>query len=67
MSFATLKKKSGKFQNLTKEIEKLNSSGKQTDERLWKPGVDKSGNGFAILRFIPQEQSEELPLSLIHI
>ena len=61
MSFATLKKKSGKFQNLTKEIEKLNSSGKQTDERLWKPGVDKSGNGFAILRFIPQEQSEELP------
>ena len=42
MSFATLKKKSGKFQNLTKEIEKLNSSGKQTDERLWKPGVDLS-------------------------
>tara|TARA_B100000029_G_scaffold321233_1_gene313660 strand:- start:6575 stop:7510 length:936 start_codon:yes stop_codon:yes gene_type:complete len=61
MSFATLKKSSGKFQNLTKEIEKLNSSGKQTDERLWKPGVDKSGNGFAIIRFLPQENADDLP------
>lgn len=54
MSFSSLKKSSGKFADLTKEINKMNSNGKQSDDRLWKPGVDKSGNGFAIIRFVPQ-------------
>ena len=61
MSFASLKKSSGSFSTLTKEIEKLNGSGKQADDRLWKPGVDKSGNGFAIIRFLPQATEGELP------
>ena len=55
MAFADLKKKSGKFANLTKEIEKMSSGGKKVDERFWKPQVDKAGNGFAVI------------LSLIHI
>ena len=31
------------------------------DERLWKPEVDKSGNGYAVLRFLPAIKGEELP------
>ena len=32
-----------------------------TDERLWKPELDKSGNGYAVLRFLPAVHGEELP------
>lgn len=32
-----------------------------TDERLWKPVVDKSGNGYAVVRFLPAPSGEELP------
>ena len=31
------------------------------DERLWKPVMDKTGNGFAIIRFLPAPEGEELP------
>ena len=58
MSFASLKKASSAgntFARLTKEIEKLNQpqAGSGADERLWKPELDKSGNGYAVIRFIP--------------
>ena len=32
-----------------------------TDERLWKPQLDKSGNGYAVIRFLPQCDNENLP------
>ena len=53
MSFASLKKASkagGTLSKLTQEIEKLNQpqSGGGADERLWKPELDKSGNGYAV-------------------
>ena len=31
------------------------------DERLWKPELDKSGNGYAVIRFLPACQNEDLP------
>ena len=31
------------------------------DERLWKPQVDKAGNGYAVIRFLPAPKGEELP------
>ena len=31
------------------------------DDRIWKPERDKSGNGFAIIRFLPQPEGEDLP------
>ena len=31
------------------------------DERLWKPELDKTGNGFAIIRFLPAVKGEDLP------
>jgi hypothetical protein len=57
MSFSDLKKQS-KLGSLTsklvKEIEKQNKSqGGSGDDRLWKPEVDKAGNGYAVIRFLP--------------
>ena len=47
MSFSNLKKQSS-LGNLTaklvKEVEKLNTNS-NSDDRLWKPELDKSGNG----------------------
>ena len=63
MSFATLKKNSNSsFEKLTRELEKVASTEKNTgDDRLWKPELDKSGNGYAVIRFLPPPEGEELP------
>ena len=63
MSFAALKKNSNSsFDKLTQELEKISSSEKSGgDNRLWKPELDKSGNGYAVIRFLPAPDSEELP------
>lgn len=54
-NFATLKKSSNVLDRLNKELEKLNApaSEKQQDTRFWQPEVDKSGNGVAVIRFLP--------------
>ena len=31
------------------------------DERLWKPELDKTGNGYAVLRFLPAVEGENMP------
>lgn len=31
------------------------------DDRFWQPQVDKAGNGYAVIRFLPAAQGEELP------
>ena len=65
MSFSDLKKQSrlgNLTSKLTKEIEKMNTNGSNSaDERLWKPEVDKAGNGYAVIRFLPAPNGEELP------
>ena len=64
MSFADLKKQS-KLGSLTaklvKEVEKMNTGGGSSDDRLWKLDVDKSGNGYAVIRFLPAPNGEDLP------
>ena len=64
MSFADLKKQS-KLGSLTaklvKEVEKMNNNGTSGDDRLWKLDVDKSGNGYAVIRFLPAPNGEDLP------
>tara|TARA_R100000152_G_C6781803_1_gene217196 strand:+ start:2306 stop:3166 length:861 start_codon:yes stop_codon:yes gene_type:complete len=63
MSFASLKKQSSLGSltaKLVKEVEKTNSANKG-DERLWKPEVDKAGNGYAVIRFLPAPDGEDLP------
>ena len=64
MSFADLKKqsRSGSLtEKLIKKVEKLNSGGGSSDDRFWKPEVDKSGNGYAVIRFLPAPEGCELP------
>ena len=64
MSFADLKKQS-KLGSLTaklvKEVEKMNNTVGNSDDRLWKLDVDKSGNGYAVIRFLPAPNGEDLP------
>jgi len=65
MSFADLKKQS-KLGSLTaklvKEVEKMNNNGSSSgDERVWKLECDKSGNGYAVIRFLPAPNGEDLP------
>ena len=36
-----------------------------SDDRFWKPELDKSGNGFAIIRFLPTPEGEEMLMGLI--
>ncbi len=64
MSFSNLKKQSSLgslTSKLVKEVEKMNNSGGGGDERLWKPEMDKTGNGYAVIRFLPAPDGEELP------
>jgi len=62
MSFADLKKKSGSFDKLQTELGKINAPvASFGDDRFWKPDLDKSGNGYAVLRFLPQPEGEDLP------
>ena len=37
-----------------------------TDERIWKPELDKSGNGYAVLRFLPAVHGEDLPWAKVY-
>lgn len=64
MSFANLKR------NRNTSIEKLVQAAQSTgggekgsykDERMWKPTVDKMGNGYAVVRFLPAAEGQDLP------
>jgi hypothetical protein len=64
MSFSDLKKQSSLgslTSKLVKEVEKMNNTSGGADERLWKPEMDKTGNGYAVIRFLPAPDGEELP------
>ena len=66
MSFADLKKKSSSnLQFLQKELEKTVSN-KNVDERFWKPEVDTSGNGYAVIRFLPAPEGETVPWAKVY-
>ena len=70
MSFSNLKKQSklgSLTSKLTNEIEKMSKGTKGgADERLWKLEVDKAGNGYAVIRFLPAPDKEELPWAKLY-
>ena len=69
MSFADLKKQSSLgslTQKLVKEVEKMNTTGGGADERLWKPELDKTGNGYAVIRFLPSPDGEDIPWAKLY-
>ena len=68
MSFASLKKQStlgSLTAKLVKEVEKVNNGG-GGDDRLWKPELDKTGNGYAVIRFLPAPDGEEIPWAKLY-
>jgi len=63
-SLSELRKNRGNFDSLLKEVETIanpTNEKRGDDDRLWKPSVDKAGNGQAVLRFLPAPPGEELP------
>ena len=65
INFEALKNnRKSQFDKLTSELNKLNQSTTQEsngDDRLWKPDVDKAGNGYAVIRFLPAPTGEDVP------
>ena len=64
-TFAQLKKSNDNLSRLLTEVDKVNtpqkSNNSNQDERFWRPELDKSGNGYAVIRFLPESEGEELP------
>jgi len=63
MSFAELKRKSTSIDKLVNAAQSVGGGEKNSykDERMWKPTVDKMGNGYAVIRFLPAAEGQELP------
>jgi len=65
MSFANLKR--DRANTISKLVQAAGNGDQQkatksyVDERQWKPTVDKAGNGYAVLRFLPAAEGNELP------
>jgi len=69
MSFQNLKKQStlgSLTAKLVQQVEKMNKGAGGVDDRLWKPEVDKAGNGYAVIRFLPAPEGEELPWAKLY-
>ena len=50
------------LESLTAELSKLNTNQESKgDDRFWYPSVDKAGNGYAVIRFLPAPENEDLP------
>jgi hypothetical protein len=64
-SFADLKRSRPSIEELTNQVNKsLGTNQSQQngpDDRIWKPTVDKAGNGYAIIRFLPAPSGEDVP------
>jgi len=63
MSFANLKSNRDQISKLIQAADQAGGGEKKSyaDDRIWKPTVDKAGNGYAVLRFLPSGEGQELP------
>ena len=63
MAFKDLKNKSKDLSKITQELDKLNKGGAESykDDRFWKPELDQASNGFAVIRFLPVVDGEDVP------
>lgn len=61
-SFSELKRSSANsFEKLNQELSKLNSNTNTRDDRIWTCQTDKAGNGYAVIRFLPAPNNEDVP------
>ena len=63
MGFNDMKKNKGVNSSLLEELNKISSGGSKSyqDDRFWKPERDKADNGFAVIRFLPPVEGEDVP------
>ena len=62
MSFQDLKNKAGAIDsNLQAAASSTTEKKSYGDDRQWKPTVDKAGNGYAVIRFLPTVEGDDLP------
>ena len=62
MSFADLKAKANDMSALVGAAGTGTQEKKSYgDDRMWKPTVDKAGNGYAVIRFLPAVEGDDLP------
>ena len=62
MSLSDLKRKAASLDTLVQAAQKESTASPvSVEDRFWKPEVDKSGNGYAVLRFLPAGEGEDLP------
>ncbi len=63
MSLAQMKKSSSldKLLGAAQSENQTQEKKSYVDERLWKPELDKSGNGYAVIRFLPAVDGEDMP------
>lgn len=66
MGFSDLKKRSGNVSDLSDKMEKMNDKKSYKDDRYWRPELDKSSNGYAVIRFLPAAGDEELPFARLY-
>jgi len=61
-SFKDLKaNRMNNLKDLSKQVEKLSEKPSYEDERIWKCERDKTGNGYAVIRFLPAPTGEDVP------
>jgi len=61
-SFQEMKqKRAAAIENLVKAAESSSEKKSYGDDRMWAPTVDKAGNGYAVIRFLPAVEGEDLP------
>ena len=63
-SIAALKRSKSNLDGLVQELSKVAPPREKqsfADDRFWKPELDKSGNGYAVFRFLPAVKDEDLP------
>ena len=66
MGFSDMKKRSGDVSALSQKMEKMNDKKSYKDDRYWRPELDKSSNGYAVIRFLPAAGDEELPFARLY-
>tara|TARA_R110001583_G_scaffold75902_2_gene208465 strand:- start:793 stop:1662 length:870 start_codon:yes stop_codon:yes gene_type:complete len=50
------------IEKLTQEVTKITKSKESyKDDRFWRPEQDKAGNGYAVIRFLPTLEGEDVP------
>ena len=61
-SFSDFKKKSkSSIDQLVQKMQQDNTKNDYKDDRFWRPKLDNAKNGFAVIRFLPAIEGEDIP------